>query len=599
MRIRTSIHLTLGTVLVLHVFTAIMGHVGLERSQQNLAVYESVNSDTLRVLLIDEEITDLQRSVSDFMLTGHESSADRVRELIVILQTNIGAASEDTEQSVVRDQLNAMSARILSFSKDFEKVTVDRQLKSDLIDSRMVPIKQQILETLQTDHSVPTLVRYEIHEHIQYAESAALRYFNTPNRIRVDETVENLSAAQQKLAALDHTEDTHERVQELIQEYNQVFLEAVQATQGYMHLVNVVLAGDAAELHYQSSEIREESLAMRSEIGTAMRSGIQGFQAWSDFIAVLTVLAGVITAWLMTRTVLSPILGMTNTLQGLTTGQEDTEIPYLGRQDEIGLMANAAQVFRLKNDQTEHLLEESRSMQEDLEKRNNEMTEFVYTVSHDLKSPLVTIQGFTGVLEYAVESKNYDEIQGMVQRIQAASVRLSQTIDDLLELSRIGMMVNEFDEFRFEDCVSPVLADLTTQINDSQAEIIVQGGSQIIYADQPRIRQVIQNLVQNAIVYGHQPETAPKITIAATRTNGEMVISVSDDGPGIEKEYQDRVFGIFQRLSSSTNGTGVGLAIVRKVARAHGGRSWVESGDEGGCVFSISFPVTQAVAAAA
>lgn len=598
MRIRTSIHLTLGTVLVLHVFTAIMGHVGLERSQQNLEVYESVNSDTLRVLAIDEEITDLQRSVSDFMLTGHESSADRVRELIVILQANISAASVDTDQAIVRDQLHAMSERILSFTEDFEKVTVDRQLKNDLIENRMIPIKQQIIETLQADSEIPTLVRYQIHENIQYAESAALRYFDTPNRVRVDEAVENLAAAQRKMSSLDLTNDAHKRVLALIQEYNQVFLKAVQATQGYMHLVNVVLAGATSELHYQSSEIRDQSLAKRSEIGTAMRSGIQGFQVWSDIIAVLTVLAGIITAWVMTRTVLSPILSMTNTLQGLTTGQGNTEIPYLGRQDEIGLMANAAQVFRLKNDQTEHLLEESRSMQEDLEKRNNEMTEFVYTVSHDLKSPLVTIQGFTGVLEYAVESKNYDEIQGMVQRIQSASVRLSQTIDDLLELSRIGMMVNEFHEFQFEHCVSTVLMDLTTQINESEAEVIIKGGDEMIVADQPRIQQVIQNLVQNAIVYGHEPETPPKITIAATRTNGEVVISVSDDGPGIEEEYRDRVFGIFQRLSSSTGGTGVGLAIVRKIALAHGGRSWVESSEQGGCVFCISFPVTQAATAA-
>lgn len=598
MRIRTSIHIALGTVLVLHVFTAVVGHMGLDRAKQNLEVFESVNADTLRVLSIDHEVTELQRSVSNFMLTGHESAADRVQELILTLQSNLKQSSETTDQISVGVMLDGMSERIESFAKDFEKVIVDRQLKSDLIQNRMIPIKEQLLEKLDQNTAKSNTEVQQIREYIHQAESAALRYFDTPNRLRVDETMASLTKAQLALSSIKDPLIGVESIESLFTEYKQVFLEAVQATQGYMHLVNVVLAGDTSELHYQSSQIRTDSLSKRAAIGESMRNGVKSFQAWSDIVAVLTVMAGIFTAWVMTRTVLAPILGMTHTFEGLTTGQDEVEIPYLGRQDEIGLMANAAEVFRVKNDQTEHLLHESQLMQEDLERRNNEMTEFVYTVSHDLKSPLVTIQGFTGVLEYAVSSKNYDEVQGMVERIQMASVRLSKTVDDLLELSRVGMMVNEFAEFQFKNCVSTVLLDLTNQIETSGAKVTIEGGDQSVYADQARIQQVIQNLVQNAIAYGHEPGVVPNITISAVHQNDQMVISVSDNGPGIEEQYRERIFGIFQRLSNNKDGTGVGLAIVRKVAVAHNGVAWVEPGEHGGSVFSISFPFVEAVLAA-
>ncbi|MBO6514686.1 MAG: ATP-binding protein, partial [Phycisphaerales bacterium] len=128
--------------------------------------------------------------------------------------------------------------------------------------------------------------------------------------------------------------------------------------------------------------------------------------------------------------------------------------------------------------------------------------------------------------------------------------------------------------------------------------IHILGGEEIVYADQDRIQQVIQNLVQNAIRYGHTPDEKPRITISAMMRGEEMVISVADQGPGIDEEYRERIFGIFQRLSNDKEGTGVGLAIVRKVAAAHNGRAWVESGANGGSVFSISFPMKKAAIAA-
>jgi signal transduction histidine kinase len=590
MRIRTTIHLALGTVLVLHVFTAVMGHVGLEKSQNDLAIYEGVNSDTLRVLSIDKGIAELQRNVSTYMLSGHRSSAERVRELLEQVRNEIGFAKEQTEQNSVRGQLEAMGERISSFENNFEKVVVDRETRVRLVHDEMFPTKELILEIIENSSAASSTLLAPVQEHVYLAENSALRYFETPGRAMVDEAILQIQTAELLIESAGAPEGEAMTVLELLFEYERTFLRAVQATQGYMHLVHVVLAGETAELLYQSAQIRAGSLERRDSIRSSMELGAKQFQAWSDLVAVLTVLAGLLTAGLMTRSVLHPILSLTGTLHELAEGNADAEIKHSNRRDEIGKMAKAAEVFRLKNHETEELLQHSQSMASDLERRNSEMTQFVYTVSHDLKSPLVTIQGFAGALKNAIGEGDLERSQGMVERIHNASIRMSQTVEDLLELSRIGMVVNEPEEFIFGETCEEVIQDLSGLQLKTKAKIQVSGGDSVVFADEHRIRQVLQNLIQNAMVYGMRDGCPPEIDITLEQIDGQAVISVADHGNGIEEAYQEKVFGIFQRLNTGTTGTGVGLAIVRKIALAHGGRAWVESRNGNGASFYVSIP---------
>lgn len=590
MRIRTRIHLTLGTVLVLHIFTAVMGHVGLQRSQNDLVTYKGVNSDTIRILAIDKSIAELQRNVSTYMLNGHASAAQRVRELISSVRFHIEEATDSTDQVAAAQQLQDMISRINSFELNFDKVVVDRQNRKNLIQDGMLPAKERIFELLGDEFDQEFEEARFIRDYLHQAENAALRYFESPSRMQVNEAIRNLDQA---LVHAQQDLDSgmiHDEVIELIDSYKASFLEAVQATQGYMHLVHVVLAGETSELLYQSSRIRTDSLAKRGDMELAMHAASQRFKNLSDIIAALTVLAGVVMAWLMTRSVLRPILGLTNTFKELSEGHTESKIEYIGRRDEIGMMANAAEVFRIKNNETQKLLESSQFMQTDLERRNTEMTQFVYTVSHDLKSPLVTIQGFSGALTHAYEQGKADEIPGMITRIHNASKRMSETLDDLLELSRIGMIVNEFEVFEFGSCCNEVLNDLSSLIDERDAKITVEGGDLSIYGDEKRIGQVLQNLIQNAIVYGSAQDRPVCIQVNAHHEGEGVVISVADNGPGIIETYHERIFGIFQRLSTSESGTGIGLAIVRKVANAHQGHAWAESREEGGTVFYVSLP---------
>ncbi len=591
MRIRTTIHLALGTVLVLHIFTALMGHIGLEKSQRDLSTYEGVNSDTIRVLAIDKGIAELQRGVSTYMLNGHTSAADHVRDLLDSLRSEIALAKARTTQYQVADQLTEMNARFESFESNFEKVATDREARVQLVHEQMFPTKNEILVIIESSPALAKITLAPVRDHIYLAENAALRYFETPNRDKVNEAIFQIQQADMLINEIANPSTDAIRVRQLVRNYKQIFLEAVQATQGYMHLVHVVLAGETSELLYQSSQIRNESLAQRDIMIESMQHGSKSFQIWSDMVAILTVLAGIITAGLMTQSVLRPILTITSTLHQLSEGKSDAKIIHVNRTDEIGKMAKAAEVFRLRNLETEQLLLKSQQMGLDLERRNSEMTQFVYTVSHDLKSPLVTIQGFAGALKHAIENGDSKNSPGMVVRIQNASIRMSQTLEDLLKISRIGMVVNDFEEFRFGDCCNAVLDDMESSIVESHAVIkVTDGEDHILYADKIRIRQVLQNLIQNAIIHGHITDNTPEINVALTLTAGNATICVSDNGPGIDEQYHDKIFGIFQRLSTNTSGTGVGLAIVRKIANAHGGDAWIENQNGGGAAFLVSIP---------
>ncbi len=581
MSIRTRITVALGAVLLFHVVTAVMGHVGLERSRHDSQSSEQMNADTIRVLGIDRTIAELQRNVSAFLLSAHASAADRVRELLARAELEIDDALARTSQAAVAMDLRDMSRRIARYGENFEKVATDRAARGRLVHEEMAPIREAILDALH-EHGRPiNSAAAEINSHVLRADTAAMRYFDTPRRDFVDAALGHLAAARG---------GARPEVDVMIDAYEAAFLDAVQATRGYLHLVNVVLAGEAAELLQQSQGIRARSLAERDELRAATEAAAVRFQRVSDTIAILTVIAGILAASWMTRSVLRPVLRMTDTLRRLARDEHDGVIEGAERPDEIGAMASAAEVFRQRNIETERLLAVSQQMQGDLERRNDEMTQFVYTVSHDLKSPLVTIQGFAGMLRGSLERGRMEEAPELLERISTAAQRMNGTLEDLLELSRIGVVRHAPLEIDLTETCRAIAADLASELETAGADLRIADDLPCIFADEVRMRQVLQNLIHNAIRHGRPASGPPVIRVTGEAREGVVTLRVSDNGPGIAPKHFDRIFGIFERLHASTSGTGVGLAIVKRIADAHGGRVWVESTPGRGATFCFSAP---------
>ena len=226
----------------------------------------------------------------------------------------------------------------------------------------------------------------------------------------------------------------------------------------------------------------------------------------------------------------------------------------------------------------------------ELESKNTELERFTYTISHDLKSPLVTINGFLGYLKSDTASGNSERITTDIQRIQDAVDKMHLLLKELLELSRIGRIMNPPEKVLFDDLVREALEIVHGQLEARGVAVQIQPNLPAIHGDRQRLTEVLQNLIDNAAKYmGDQP--TPRIEIGQHgEESGQLIFFVKDNGIGINPEYHERVFGLFNKLDPKSEGTGVGLALAKRIIEVHGGRIWVESEVGKGATFFFTLP---------
>ncbi len=213
----------------------------------------------------------------------------------------------------------------------------------------------------------------------------------------------------------------------------------------------------------------------------------------------------------------------------------------------------------------------------ELERKNAELERFTYTVSHDLKSPLITIKGFLGFIEQDAVSGNTVRLKGDIKRISDATERMQVLLNELLELSRIGRLVNKQEEIPFQELAQEAVEIVQGQLLQSKTTVKIHENLPIIYGDRQRLVETLQNLIDNATKFmGNQPD--PQIEIGQEgNENGLPILFVRDNGMGIETEHQDRIFGLFNKLDASSDGTGIGLTLVKRIIEIHRGRIWIKS----------------------
>lgn len=216
----------------------------------------------------------------------------------------------------------------------------------------------------------------------------------------------------------------------------------------------------------------------------------------------------------------------------------------------------------------------------ELKARNEELQSFTYTVSHDLKSPLVTISGFLGYLEQDARKGDLERLNKDVLRINEAATKMHRLLSELLELSRIGRIVNPPEVVPLEEIVREALGLVEGPLQAQQVQVRVEAGLPSVYGDRVRLVEVIQNLIENAAKFmGEQSEST--IEIGMKNKEAKPVFFVRDNGIGIEPEYFEKVFGLFNKLDPNSDGTGIGLALVKRIIEVHGGKIWVESEGKG------------------
>lgn len=227
-----------------------------------------------------------------------------------------------------------------------------------------------------------------------------------------------------------------------------------------------------------------------------------------------------------------------------------------------------------------------------LESKNRELQQFTFAITHDLKSPILVIEGFAKELKRGGGLGVEQEM--LVEAIMASSARLHTLVNDLLELARVGSVEVVIEETDIGEVVNRVLKELSLRLTERRIRVEMKGEFPKLCVVARYIERVFTNLLDNAIKYmGDQP--SPKIEIGAEDKGDHIVFTVRDNGMGIQPEFHERVFAIFQRIKSTdtekVEGSGLGLAFVKKIVELGGGTVWVESPGKGkGSTFCFTVP---------
>ncbi len=236
------------------------------------------------------------------------------------------------------------------------------------------------------------------------------------------------------------------------------------------------------------------------------------------------------------------------------------------------------------------LEQEKEKYTKELAEKNTELERFTYTVSHDLKSPLVTIKTFLGYLENDIDTSDTGRIDKDMLFMNSAADKMGLLLQELLEMSRIGRIINPPVKITSGELIKEAIGIVAGPISDRNVKVQASGESVPLFGDRSRLLEVWQNLLENAVKFmGEQP--SPQIDIGVEHQDNETVFFVRDNGIGIESQYQSKIFNLFEKIDAKTDGTGMGLAIAKRIVELYQGRIWVESIGLGqGTTFFFTLP---------
>ncbi len=319
----------------------------------------------------------------------------------------------------------------------------------------------------------------------------------------------------------------------------------------------------------------DELIEYRAEGAESMRSWQEVLLGAVLALAVLGIVVGVLLWRYLRRWVTDPLEALANTSRDVATGDFDRPVLGTGPQ-EIVLLAKDVDLMR------RHLVEQIASTEvakSELEASNRDLEQFAYVASHDLQEPLRKVASFTQLLQRRYGDQLDERAHQYIEFASDGALRMQRLIQDLLAFSRLGRGETEPEPVEVDACLAGAL--------DNLSETLAEAGAQVTADPLPAVlgyegllTQLLQNLIANAVKF-RRPDTPPRVHLGVQRVGREWVFRCSDNGIGIEPRHAERVFAIFQRLHAKDaySGTGIGLAMCKRIVEHHGGRIWVEHRD--------------------
>lgn len=602
--LKRKIFLGFGIIVLLLFSNALAVYFGSNRMNREMRRMSEVDAINATVLGLDRDVQELRLRVDRFVQSGRESQSGAAAEIFERLRRKIEVAQGKTIDAEMGNLFAQINLRIGEYAQHFETVITERKIRQDLVDAQLPSLAQAIhwqishLSSTQAKQGAAdpgSLNRVRSQSAFAQADKFFLRYFENPDGDLVDSAIQAIATTISHLKESEGPDDQIQMIVQAIDDYERVGMRAVQATRSYLFLRNVVIAGEESEVSYYSSKLRSRAADRRALIASQLENTSTRVRAISWIIAVTAFAMSVLIATRLAFLIVQPISELTATFEKLAGGEVLADVPGSDRTDEIGKMATAAGIFSDQNLRTHELLSQSQQLGRELQTKatlleatNEELDSFAYVASHDLRSPLRGIKHLAQWIEEDVRDDLSSQGATYLDNLKNRVSKLEILLEDLLNFSRVGR-INPPSEMVD---VTSVLENVVEMIDNShQIQIEWPADPPMFKTVRPPLEQVFVNLIGNAVKHNDKAENG-RVEVSWELQGDRYQFSVHDNGPGIEPSNFERIFQMYQRVGTgSVEGSGMGLAIVKKQVEFFGGKVHVESDRQGGTTFHFTWPI--------
>lgn len=537
---------------------------------------------------LERDVIDLQRNLLIYKATGSDSAIHRFHTIMELVNEQILKLSKevgDGKQYLINEEnFSRMVSHLADYEQNFTSVinAKDQQESAiESIDSDLASIDQY---TSKRSNQVSIDIKSEVVS-LREIMSSYLAKFNPLDISRFNKRISKVISQFTRIQYLDGVEKA--------KRIKKQFRRLIQLTRGYQFLVSVVMAGSANEFLFITKKIREAALEKQDLIELEAERAAKEAQFVNGVISVVSILIIFSIAWFLSRKIIFPIKNITDIFTVLSRGDDIDRIPSVNRNDEIGDLAKAAEIFHQNNSLTKKLLVESQDMiatqevlniQLEQQKKKAELaakskSDFLANMSHEIRTPM---NGIVGLVDLVLKTKLTNKQKQYLDRISYSGQIMMNVINDILDFSKIeaGKMEIESVELDINTIIENLISSMMVWVNDKQLDFKVWVSPNVpkkIIGDPLRISQVLLNLCSNSIKF----TDSGSIIIKFDYIDNQLCFSVHDTGIGMTQSQLDSIFESFTQADGSISrkygGTGLGLSIVKKLIELMHGDIKVES----------------------
>ncbi|GLS24450.1 ATP-binding protein [Marinibactrum halimedae] len=570
---------------------------------------------------LQRDVINLQRNVLIYKNNASDGSLRNVEMLYQDISQKLNTLSDTQSLDAYDDTgaLNSMERHLKDYKVNFDLVVIYREQREKMVQEHLSDNFNTTIATLErADGSLenseeinPTIA--SIKNKLYSASNYSLAYLATNDHLYIDGFKDAIKQCLQATEQLSNHSTRKENITAALQNYDQEFMYVVNLTRNYIYLINVVMAGSAQEILYYGNYLTDRVVAATKADQTSVLADISQRRTIVILACTFGLAVAIFVPIYFFRLITKPIEQITRIFNDLASGKSVQSIPGHTRDDEIGLLAAAANVFRAKNEQTTHLLEQAEHFLTIQQKLNSDLndaktkaekalsvkTDFLANMSHELRTPLNSVIGYT--VRLLKKPENFNERQLMaLDAIERNGRHLLAMINDVLDLSKIDANKLEINVQRIN--ITTLCRDVLEQMHaynhEKQLQLIFDTNtpSCFVETDPVRMTQILNNLLSNAIKY--TDDGWVKLDLNINEAQKHVVINVSDSGTGIQEADLGRLFQRFEQLNQEHNvkigqGTGLGLSIVAKLSQLLRAKISVTSEYGIGSCFSVILPFKQ------